>query len=90
MEFPDAPLGAIEYILSFVIKKLGDAGVRSATFGAGASGTFQSVENIGGLRVKTLEKTYNGLSHTFNLLSKGDFRNKFGVEHDPVSIRRLG
>ena len=27
LEFPGAPLGAIEYILSFVIKKLGDAGV---------------------------------------------------------------
>ena len=85
LEFPGAPLGAIEYILTYVIKKLGDAGVRSATFGAGATGTLQSVDNIGGLRVKTLEKTYNGLSHTFNLLSKGDFRSKFGVEHDPVS-----
>ncbi|KAJ3486884.1 hypothetical protein NLI96_g3934 [Meripilus lineatus] len=86
LEFPGAPLGAIEYILTFVIKKLGDAGVRNATFGAGATGTLQRVDNIGGLRVKTLEKTYNGLSHTFNLLNKGDFRSKFGVEHDPLYI----
>ena len=34
--------------------------------------------------MKTLEKTYNGLSHTFHLTSKGDFRGKFGIEQDPV------
>ena len=46
LEFPGAPLGAIEYILAHVIKKLGDAGVKSATFGVGATGKFQVVENI--------------------------------------------
>ncbi|KAI0782115.1 aspartyl-tRNA synthetase, cytoplasmic [Abortiporus biennis] len=86
LEFPGAPLGAIEYILTHVIKKLGDAGVRTATFGAGATGTFQPVEHLGGLKVKTLEKTYNGLSHTFHLLNKGDFRSKFGIERDPLYI----
>ncbi|KAI0070719.1 aspartyl-tRNA synthetase, cytoplasmic [Panus rudis PR-1116 ss-1] len=86
LEFPGAPLGAIEYILSFVIKKLGDAGVRTATFGAGATGTLQPVENIGGFKVRTLEKTYNGISHTFHLTGKGDFRHKFGVEQDPLYI----
>lgn len=85
LEFPDAPLGAIEYILASVIKKLGDAGVRSATFGAGATGSLRSVDNIGGFKVRTLEKTYNGISHTFHLASKGDFRSKFGIEQDPVS-----
>ncbi len=85
LEFPDAPLGAIEYILAFVIKKLGDAGVRSATFGAGATPHMQRVDNIGGLRVRTLEKTYNGLSSAFHLNTKGDFRSKFGIEQDPVS-----
>ncbi|CAL1708334.1 unnamed protein product [Somion occarium] len=86
LEFPDAPLGAIEYILASVIKKLGDAGVRSATFGAGATGSLRSVDNIGGFKVRTLEKTYNGISHTFHLASKGDFRSKFGIEQDPLYI----
>ncbi|KAH8079405.1 aspartyl-tRNA synthetase, cytoplasmic [Cristinia sonorae] len=86
LEFPDAPLGAIEYILAFVIKKLGDAGVRTATFGAGATGTLQRVDNVGGFKVRTLEKTYNGISHTFHLTGKGDFRGKFGVEQDPLYI----
>ena len=96
LEFPGAPSGAMEYILSFVIRKLGDAGVRSATFGAGASQRLRGVDNIGGFRMKTLEKTYNGLSHTFHLTSKGDFRGKFGIEQDPVGPcrarcwRRLG
>ena len=44
LEFPGAPLGAIEYILTHVIKKLGDAGVKTATFGAGATGKLQAVE----------------------------------------------
>ncbi|KAI1783747.1 aspartyl-tRNA synthetase, cytoplasmic [Ganoderma leucocontextum] len=86
LEFPGAPLGAIEYILAHVIKKLGDAGVKSATFGAGPTSKFQVVENIHGFRVKTLEKAYNGLSSTFNLTNKGDFRSKFGTWHDPLYI----
>lgn len=86
LEFPGAPLGAIEYILSWVIKKLGDAGVRTATFGAGAASRVQAGYNVGGFRFKFLEKTYNGLSSTFHLGNKGDFRGKFGIEQDPVSI----
>lgn len=86
LEFPDAPLGAIEHIVAYVIKKLGDAGVRSATFGAGAASKLQGVDNVGGFRIKTLEKTYNGLSSTFHLTSKGDFRGKFGIEQEPMYI----
>ena len=86
LEFPGAPLGAIEYILTHVIKKLGDAGVKTATFGAGATGTMEPVENIGGFRVRTLQKAYNGLSSTFNLTNKGDFRSKFGTWQDLMSF----
>ncbi|KAH9917900.1 aspartyl-tRNA synthetase cytoplasmic [Epithele typhae] len=86
LEFPGAPLGAIEYILAHVIKLLGDAGVKSATFGAGATGKFHAVENVRGLRVRALEKAYNGLSSTFHLTNKGDFRSKFGTWHDPLYI----
>lgn len=85
LEFPGAPLGAIEYILTHVIKKLGDAGVKTATFGAGATGRLRPVDNVHGFRVKTLEKAYSGLSSAFNLMGKGDFRSKFGVWQDPVS-----
>jgi hypothetical protein len=76
----------VQYILVHVIKKMGDAGVRNATFGAGATAEMQRVENIGGFRVRTLEKAYNGISHTFNLGNKGDFRSKFGSQQDPVSV----
>lgn len=75
----------MKYILSEVIKKIGEAGVRSATFGAGATRTLQKVEHVGGFRVMLLEKTYNTLSHTFGLANRGDFRQKFGVQPDPVS-----
>ena len=89
LEFPGAPLGAIEYILTYVIKKLGDAGVKTATFGAGATGRLQAVDNVHGFRVKTLEKAYNGLSTTFHLAGKGDFRSKFGTWRDPVRSFRM-
>jgi aspartyl-tRNA synthetase len=86
LEFPGAPLGAIEYILTHVIKKMGEIGVRSATFGAGAATELHRVDNIGGFKVSTLEKAYNGISSTFHLGNKGDFRSKFGAQQDPLYI----
>jgi len=76
-----------QYILTHVIKKMGEVGVRSATFGAGAASELHRVDNIGGFKVVTLEKAYNGISSTFHLGNKGDFRSKFGTQQDPV--RRL-
>jgi hypothetical protein len=90
LDFPGAPLGAIEYILTHVIKKLGVAGVRSATFGAGSTGKLERADNVGGFRVMALEKTYNGLTHTFPaFFSKSDFRAKFGVHPEPVRLRSV-
>ena len=63
---------------------MGEVGVRSATFGAGAASELHRVDNIGGFKVVTLEKAYNGLSSTFHLGNKGDFRSKFGTHQDPV------
>jgi hypothetical protein len=72
--------------LTHVIKKMGEVGVRSATFGAGAATELHRVDNIGGFKVVTLEKAYNGISHTFHLGNKGDFRSKFGVQQEPLYI----
>ena len=58
--------------------------MRSATFGPGAADKLQRVENVNGFRIRTLERAYNSLSHTFHLTSKGDFRSKFCIEQDPV------
>jgi len=63
---------------------MGEVGVRSATFGAGAASELHRVDNIGGFKVVTLEKAYNGISSTFHLGNKGDFRSKFGTQQDPV------
>ena len=63
---------------------MGEVGVRSATFGAGAATELHRVDNIGGFKVVTLEKAYNGISSTFHLGNKGDFRSKFGAQQDPV------
>lgn len=62
--------------------------MRSATFGAGAAAKLQGGDNVGGFRYKALEKAYNGLSSTFHLTTKGDFRGKFGIEQDPVGFVR--
>lgn len=68
-----------------MIRKLGTAGVKQATFGAGATDEVKKVSNIGGFRYMLLEKAYSGLAKTFPLSGKGDFRQKFGVYQDPVS-----
>ena len=87
LDFPGAPLGAIEYILIHSIKKLGEVGVRSATFGAGSTGKLERTDNVGGFRVIALEKAYNGLTHAFpSFSSKTDFRAKFGVQPEPVCL----
>ena len=80
-------MGAIEYILTHVIKKLGEVGVRCATFGAGSTSKLERTDNVGGFRVMALEKTYNGLRHAFPSFSnKSDFRAKFGVHPEPVGL----
>jgi hypothetical protein len=85
LDFPGAPLGAIEYILAHVIKKLGVAGVRSATFRVDSTGKLERADNVGGFRVMALEKTYDGLTHDFPaFFTKSDFRAKFGVHPEPV------
>lgn len=85
LEFPGAPSGAIEYILSYVIQKLGEAGVRYATFGAGAGAKLIGADNVGGFKMRTLAKSYNVISGTLSLRNKGDFRSKFGAKQEPVS-----
>lgn len=46
---------------------------------------LERADNVGGFKIRTLEKSYNTLSHTFHLGSKGNFSSKFGVYQDPVS-----
>ena len=87
LDFPGAPLGAIEYLLTHAIKKLGEVGVRSATFGAGSTAKLDRTDNVGGFRVMALEKAYNGLTHAFPSFSaKTDFRAKFGIHPEPVCL----
>ena len=84
LQLADRTLYHAKHILTHVIKKMGEVGVRSATFGAGAATELHRVDNIGGFKVVTLEKAYNGISSTFHLGNKGDFRSKFGTQQDPV------
>ncbi|KAF8516854.1 aspartyl-tRNA synthetase cytoplasmic [Hysterangium stoloniferum] len=86
LEFPGAPPGAIEYIITDVIDKLGEAGVETATFGVGALDQIRKADNVGGFRFMMLEKAYAGVAHAFPLMAKVDFRQKFGTYRDPLYI----
>ncbi|TFK46077.1 aspartyl-tRNA synthetase, cytoplasmic [Heliocybe sulcata] len=86
LEFPNAPSGSIEYTLSYVIEKMGEAGIQSATFGPGATQHLEIADNVSGWSVRLLEKTYNSLAKRFSLTNKSDFRTKFGVEQEPLYV----
>jgi aspartyl-tRNA synthetase len=65
--FPGAPSGTSEMLVTTAMKTLSEAGVRTATFGAGAKDTFEAVSGIGNTRGKVLAQMYKG---TF-LVSRG-------------------
>ena len=68
---------------TYIIEKMDEAGVRSATFGADAASELHHVDNIGGFKVVTLEEAYDGTFSTY-LGDEGDFRSKFGSHRDLV------
>jgi len=73
-------LRVIEYLPTHAIEKLSEAGVRSATFGAGSTARLDRTDNVGGFHVMALENAYNGSTHTFPSFSaKADFRAKSGT-----------
>lgn len=69
-----------------VINKLGEAGIRQATYGAGATLELHRADNVGGFRFMILERAYTGIAKAFPLSGKNEFRQKFGVYQDPVRI----
>jgi aspartyl-tRNA synthetase len=54
LDFPGAPNGAIEYLITEALKAVQESGARSITFGAATSSTFSPMSNLKGIRVKML------------------------------------
>ncbi|KAJ5108433.1 hypothetical protein N7456_005108 [Penicillium angulare] len=86
LDFPGAPNGVIEYIVTHAIQTAGKAGVKGLTFGAGATTRMTPGHNLHGTKIKMLEHTYETLAKQFHLVRKSEFRAKLGATEDPLYI----
>jgi len=84
--FPGAPNGTSELLVFTAMRTLAQAGVTTATFGAGAKDTFEAVNGIGKIRARILADVYRGISKTFGLTRKSHFREQFGAKEDSLFI----
>ncbi|OTA59306.1 aspartyl-tRNA synthetase [Hypoxylon sp. EC38] len=86
LDFPGSPSGSIEALISRAIQSLTSSGVQSVTFGAGAMDELVIGSNLNGIKAKLLSRTYKTVAQQLRLIAKSEFREKFGVKHDPVYI----
>jgi aspartyl-tRNA synthetase len=86
LDFPGSPNGVIEYILTQAIQTASKGGVKSLTFGAGATTQLIPGHNMHGAKVKMLEHTYEALAKQFHLVRKSEFRAKLGATEEPLYI----
>ncbi|KAJ5787479.1 hypothetical protein N7457_002469 [Penicillium paradoxum] len=86
LDFPGAPSGTIEHIVTHAIQTASKSGVKSLTFGAGATTQLIAGHNMGGAKAKMLEHTYEALAKQFHLVRKSEFRAKLGATEDPLYI----
>ncbi len=76
LDFPGAPSGTIEHIILYAIHAAKDSGTTSLTFSGAATNEFHPVHNMGGVRVRMLEHTYQAIAKEFKLTQKSGFRQK--------------
>jgi aspartyl-tRNA synthetase len=86
LDFPDAPNGTIEYIITQALEAAQESGTRSITFGAAAAPNFRPVSNLKGMKVKMLSHSYHSIAKRLSLVNKSEFREKLGAEQDAVYI----
>lgn len=86
LDFPNAPNGTIELIVTHAMKLVAQAGAPSITFGAGATSDFKPAHNLKGTRVKVLSKTYHTVAAELKLNNKTEFREKLGAQQDPIYL----
>lgn len=85
-DFSGAPSGTIEYIITHSIQTASKSGVRSLTFGAGATGYLTAGHLPESTKLYLLQHTYAALAHEFQLAKKTEFRIKLGAYEDPLFI----
>lgn len=86
LDFPGAPSGTIEHIVLHAMHIPKDSGTTSLTFGGAATWELHAVHNLGGVRVRMLQHTYQANVKEFKLTRKIDFRQKRGGEEDPIYV----
>jgi aspartyl-tRNA synthetase len=86
LDFPNAPGGSIEYIVTHALKVVAQGGAETVTFGGGASSKFTPGHNVKGARVKVLSRAYQAIATELKLTNKTEFREKLGATDDPSYI----
>ena len=86
LDFPNAPGGSIEYIVTHALKVVAQGGASNVTFGGGASSKFTPGHNVKGTRVKVLSRAYHAIASELKLTNKTEFREKLGATDDPSYI----
>ncbi|KAJ5584655.1 uncharacterized protein N7459_004455 [Penicillium hispanicum] len=86
LDFPGAPNGVIEFIVTQAIQTAAKNGVKGLTFGAGATSQLIPGHNLRGTKIKMLEHTYEALAKQFHLVRKSEFRAKLGATEEPLYI----
>jgi len=86
LEFPGAPSGTSEYIITHALHNAAAAGAKSVTFGGSATTGLSGGRHMGGLRMKFLAKSYQSIVSSLRLINKSEFRQKLGAEEDPIYI----
>ncbi|KAF7979700.1 hypothetical protein HWV62_41034 [Athelia sp. TMB] len=86
LAFPGSPQGTSEYLLHHAISIMRDAGVHTATFGAGAKDSLEVIDNIKGIKAKLLSQMYEAIVSSFSLTNKSRYREKFGTFQDDLYV----
>ncbi|KAH8700725.1 aspartyl-tRNA synthetase, cytoplasmic [Talaromyces proteolyticus] len=86
LDFPGAPGGTIEHIVTTAIQTAAKSGVKSLTFGAGATARLTPGHHMKGAKVRMLQHTYEAVAKQFHLTRKSEFRIKLGAHEEPLYI----
>lgn len=86
LDFPNSVSGSIEYIVTHAIQTAAKSGVKTLTFGGGATAHLTPGHNMNHAKAKVLQTTYDAIVKQFRLNRKSEFRAKLGAHEDPVYI----
>ena len=86
LDFPNAPSGTIEKIITHAMHAAAQDGTKNLTFGGSATSQLTPVRHMHGVRVKMLSHSYKAIVGQLKLTQKGEFRQKLGAKEDPLYI----